>query len=109
LDNLEELLHQDGFIGDFLDESPLKKNHSAFYNLVLTSLYSENSPYKWHSEAHLETSDLLNKKARCIYFEHRLSGEIGKSGCIIPTNAGNKEYILSSLREYLNNILYFIK
>jgi hypothetical protein len=31
--------------------------------------------------------ELLATKARCIYMEHRLSGEIGRDGCIIPVNA----------------------
>lgn len=30
--------------------------------------------------------ELLATKARCIYMEHRLSGEIGRDGCIIPVN-----------------------
>lgn len=31
--------------------------------------------------------DLIMAKARCIYSEHRLSGEIGRVGCILPTNS----------------------
>ena len=30
----------------------------------------------------------LRSKARAIYFEHRLSGEIAANGCLLPTNAG---------------------
>jgi hypothetical protein len=32
-------------------------------------------------------SKLLGVKARCIYFEHRLSREVAKHGCVVPTNA----------------------
>ena len=40
---------------------------------------------------------LLAVKARCIYLEHRLSGEIGKHGCIVPVNI----HKMDSLRLYL--------
>lgn len=44
---------------------------------------------------------LLAVKARCIYLEHRLSGEIGKHGCIVPVNVHKLDSLWLYLAEKL--------
>lgn len=57
-----------------------------------------HASFTWQGLAHYHIDNrLLAIKARCIYLEHRLSGEIGKHGCIVPVNVRK----LDSLRLYL--------
>jgi hypothetical protein len=42
---------------------------------------------------------LISIKARCIYLEHRLTGEIGKVGCIVPVNARTLDRVRLNLAE----------
>ena len=57
-----------------------------------------HATFTWPGVTRYRIGDrLLAVKARCIYLEHRLSGEIGKHGCIVPVNVRK----LESLRLYL--------
>lgn len=43
--------------------------------------------FRWKGhDQYKPNADMIMIKARCIYSEHRLSGEIGRFGCILPTN-----------------------
>jgi hypothetical protein len=46
-----------------------------------------DSPYLWPL-ASSGNVELRRKKARCVYFENRLSGAIGSHGALVPINAG---------------------
>ncbi len=99
LSSLETCLEKDGYAGNIEADIFSSNIDKPFYNLLLSSVKSNVSPYKWDLGKNKINNELLEKKAICIYFEHRLSGEIGSQGCIIPTNAGNKEYLISIFRE----------
>jgi hypothetical protein len=61
----------------------------AFREFLRANLIYRSSPYRWRGfDRHAVNDDLLRRKARCIYFEHRLSGEIARTGCLLPSNAG---------------------
>lgn len=48
---------------------------------------------------------LIAVKARCIYLEHRLSGEIGKHGCIVPINLRKQDRLRLYFAEKLASLL----
>ncbi len=104
LNSLEEMLFEDGFKGAISAKDFYKNLDSSFYNLMKSSVNSFNSPYSWKKENFHASDEILQKKALCIYFEHRLSGEIGKKGCIIPTNAGIKGELFFNLNDFLKKI-----
>ena len=62
---------------------------SAFRQFLKANLLYRSSPYLWYRlRNNIYTDDQLLSKARTIYFEHRISGEIGRLGCLVPSNAG---------------------
>jgi hypothetical protein len=54
---------------------------------IRAHLTYEGSPYLWRSTSGLD-ADVVRKKARCVYFEGRLSGAIGAEGALVPINSG---------------------
>jgi hypothetical protein len=54
---------------------------------IRAHLSYEGSPYLWRSGANGHT-ELTLAKARCVYFESRLSGAIGSDGAVLPINSG---------------------
>lgn len=59
----------------------------AFRELVRTFLLYGPPDFSWPGlKRYVPDDALLAVKARCIYLEHRLSGEIGCLGCILPIN-----------------------
>lgn len=63
----------------------------SFREFLRSAILYRSSPYAWYQlKGSQFTESQLASKVRCIYFEHRLSGEIGKNGCILPVNAGLK-------------------
>ena len=61
----------------------------AFREFLRANLIYPGSPYRWRGfSRHVVDEAMLRHKARCIYFEHRLSGEIAREGCLLPSNAG---------------------
>ncbi|MBV5330563.1 MAG: hypothetical protein JZU65_23525 [Chlorobium sp.] len=64
---------------------------SRFCELVRAHLIYGNSPYSWRKDyaVHFD-EDILQKKSRCCYFEHRLTGAISAEGALIPINTGFK-------------------
>jgi hypothetical protein len=74
----------DAPVGDALwaaSLDPLMREH------IRAHLVYQGSPYLWPGANHSD-SELVRKKARCVYFEHRLSGAIGLGGAVVPINAG---------------------
>lgn len=60
---------------------------SNFREFIRAFMLYSHSSFSWPGLRRYSANDkLISIKARCIYFEHRLSGEIGKHGCLIPTN-----------------------
>jgi hypothetical protein len=59
-----------------------------------------DSPYSWPRRAPAD-HDLIARKARCVYFEHRLSGAIGITGAIVAINSGPRTSFQITLREWL--------
>jgi len=55
-----------------------------FKEFLRTHLTMPDSPSAWYqSERYRNDRAMLQAKSRCVYLEHRLSGEIGSSGVII--------------------------
>ena len=72
----------------------------VFREFMRASIVYMTSPYKWRNLTSKDRNQtLMQKKARCIYFEHRLSGEIGLNGSILPINAGLRAHIHIYLAE----------
>lgn len=100
LSGLQAQAEEDGLQDDLALSAPewgagMPANFREFIR-AFTS-YGHTS-FTWPGLARYRIDDrLLTIKARCIYLEHRLSGEIGKHGCIVPVNARK----LDSLRLYL--------
>lgn len=69
---------------------------------IKAALIYDGSPYLWY-RLKKSTYDIrhLTNKARCIYYEHRLSGLISKEGCILPSNAGPRWAAILTLGEWL--------
>lgn len=79
--------------------------YPAFREMLLANIHYSSSPYRWHSiSKHLDNTLLLQKKVRCIYYEHRLSGEIGLHGCILPINAGPRARSRVYIAEFIARI-----
>ena len=77
----------------------------AFKEFLRANILYLNSPYAWQSlRKHIGNDFLLRRKARGIYFEHRLSGQFAKEGCILPTNAGPRSYILLYFWEIISRL-----
>ena len=105
IQSLEDMLKNDNYFGDIKSKQFKESLDPAFYNLLISSIESNASPYRWSLDQGHVDDEILRKKALCIYFEHRLSGEIGKLGCIVPTNAGNKKYFVFTLRDFLYSLI----
>jgi hypothetical protein len=58
------------------------------------------SPFSWPRGAPAERG-LIARKARCVYFEHRLSGTIGVDGAIVPINTGPRSSLQIALHEWV--------
>ena len=54
---------------------------------IRAHLTYEGSPYLWQSTSGRD-AEVIRKKARCVYFESRLSGAIGSEGAVVPINSG---------------------
>lgn len=77
----------------------------AFREFLRANISYTNSPYAWHNlHQHVNNKHLLRKKARCIYFEHRFSGELGLNGLILPINAGPRAKISLLFSEFFSRL-----
>lgn len=77
----------------------------AFREFLKASLVYQRSPYLWYRLRDGRYSAAqLRSKARCIYFEHRLSGAIGSAGCILPSNAGPRWGSYLAIQERLSRL-----
>lgn len=75
--------------------------HSYIFNNYFNNSWDGTKKYL------LNTQDLY-KKARCVYFEHKLSGEIGLHGNFIFPNVGKKSQFIFSFRNYFHKIFNLI-
>ncbi|MGX8884288.1 hypothetical protein [Methylovorus sp. MP688] len=75
---------------------------AAFREFIRAFLLYGHPSFVWPGLGRYSTdAKLISTKARCIYLEHRLSGEIGKHGCVIPNNV----HIRANYRLYLSEKL----
>ncbi|MCX5938758.1 MAG: hypothetical protein NTW02_11320, partial [Cyanobium sp. LacPavin_0920_WC12_MAG_62_9] len=78
----------------------------AFVSLHVNS----QSPYAWHhAQSRGLSEQLLRRKARCIYYEHRLSGEIGLVGAIVPINDKLSLRLSLFVRDYLVRVYFRVQ
>lgn len=56
-----------------------------FKEFLLANTFYRKSTFSWNKN-NSSDEELQNKKLRCIYFEHRLSGEIANKGILITSN-----------------------
>jgi hypothetical protein len=96
------------FIENFFNSN--KKLNPQFIELIKAHLIYKNSPLKWAGGDYYSVDNLtVNKKARCVYFEHRLSGEISKNGALLFVNAARLVQIKFLIREYIFKIVNFLE
>ena len=69
-----------------------------FREMLRAHLLYPESPFLWPA-ARSSSPDLLRRKASSSYFEHRLSGHLGKSGVVVPINAGPRSIASIAVRE----------
>lgn len=104
LRGIDKLAEADG-LGDHVFMTSPQWGHALspqFRELLLAFLVYGPPAFRWSGLEHYEIGDrLLSVKARCIYFEHRLSGEIGRLGCILPTNLRKVDRLRLDLAERL--------
>jgi hypothetical protein len=78
----------------------------SFREFIRTFLVYGHPDFRWPGLGRYASGDsLLLVKARCIYLEHRLSGEIGLHGCILPTNLRLAERVRLYLSERLASFM----
>lgn len=71
----------------------------AYLRLHLTTDFD---PLSWYRlKAGAVTADLLARKARCVYLEHRLSGEIARGGIVISLFPRERDKISFTIMERL--------
>jgi hypothetical protein len=100
---LADYARQDGLNVDFTEyKDDWGARLQPNFRQYLMSYCLQDSPYRWGQNNSINYG-LLNKKARAVYFEHRLSGEIGKLGCIIPTNDTRRSKIIYLILEKLSH------
>jgi len=75
---------------------------------IRAHLVYEGSPYLWQSSVDHPAEQIL-KKARCVYFESRLSGAIGSDGAVLPINSGPRSQANIFVRESLARIARALK
>ena len=94
----------DGVVGDISLNAPewgvgLPLNFREFIRAFTSYGHSSLS---WQGLTRYCIDDrLLAVKARCIYMEHRLSGELGKHGCIVPVNVRKLDCLVLYLADKL--------
>lgn len=108
LPSLRALLPQ-AIDDDVLSEAALdddawgRRMPAVFREHILAHLAYADSPYLWPG-ATTPGSDLLRKKACCVYFEGRLSGAIGSDGAIVPINSGPRSTADILVRETFSRV-----
>lgn len=103
--DLNRLAVIDGLKNDkqVVDDNWGKKLNLQFFEFLRSVVITKESPYFWKQFSQYKPDKaLLYKKARCIYFEHRLSGELAKNGCIIPINSGVTKFIYVLACDYIS-------
>ena len=89
LRRLEIDAEHDGVLAEApLDDSSWGKSlHPLTRDYIRAHLVYDRSPYRWKGAEEADP-ELIRAKARCVYFEHRLSGALGLEGALVPINAG---------------------
>jgi len=106
---LYKLAEEDGLnIIDIGSKEWGKNLPPSFREYLLACVYYKRSPMYWNVGfiSHKQTKNLAQKKARCIYYEHRLTGEISKCGCIIPFNLGIKSRLCILFLDAINLFIH---
>jgi len=106
--DLNKLADNDGLTNDgqVMDESWGSKLNLQFFEYLRSVVIIKESPYFWKQFGIYPPSrTLLYKKARCVYFEHRLSGELAKDGCIIPINLGVVRFLNVLVRDFIASFI----
>jgi len=102
--DLNRLACIDGLTNDsqVVDDNWGSKLNLQFFEYLRSVVIIKESPYFWKQfSVYPPDKALLYKKARCIYFEHRLSGELAKDGCIIPINSGVVRFLYVLVRDFI--------
>lgn len=83
----------------------------AFRVFLRAHLHFEGSPYKWYRfDSGYYSAEQVAIKARCVYYEHRLSGEISSDGGVLPINDGARNTVKVFFLEKLAKIYHrFLK
>jgi hypothetical protein len=91
-------------INDWSDNIPYQ------FKVFLNSyIFNNNFNNSWDgNKKYILNKKDLYKKARCVYFEHKLSGEIGLHGNFIFPNVGKKSQIIFSFRNYFHKLFNLI-
>lgn len=66
--------------------------------MIRAHLLYEGSPMRWPG-TDKSPSELLQRKACCAFFEHRLSGLVGQAGVVVPINAGPRSAAIIAVGE----------
>lgn len=78
---------------------------------IRAHLIYHGSPYIWANYA-TASAETINRKAHCVYFEHRLSGLIGMNGALLPINSGARAnsiiYIMELSYRVVRSIISFL-
>ena len=89
-----------------IDDNWGRKLNLQFFEYLRSVVIIKESPYFWKQFGIYPPSrTLLYKKARCVYFEHRLSGELAKDGCIIPINSGVVRFLNLLVRDFIASFI----
>lgn len=76
-----------------------------FREFLRMHLIRVGSPTAWYqARKYAGNMHVLQKKAHCVYLEHRLSGEIGRKGVIVAMYPRMRDKLLFSLAEKIRKI-----
>lgn len=102
---LRAMAAADGVASDCPVDSPdwginLPTNFRQYLKAILVYPESTNRWYRLNETNY--SAKQISSKARCLYFEHRLSGAVANNGCLVPTNAGPRWEMYIRLSEYIS-------
>jgi hypothetical protein len=105
--DLNKFAYNDGLTNEnqVIDDNWGGKLNLQFFEYLRSVVIIKESPYFWKQFGiYPPSKTLLYKKARCVYFEHRLSGELAKDGCIIPINSGVVRFLYVLVRDFIASL-----
>lgn len=102
----------DGLDDDLPISSPewAARMPANFREYVRAFISYGHSSFSWPGLRRYDIADrLIAVKARCIYLEHRLSGEIGRQGCIVPINLRKQDRLRLYIAEKLAGLRHKLR